>query len=151
MVSHSMSLLLPLTASSPSLTLAVPWQLSRMIPRLTVWPVVLKDIYVHCHSEKRELFLRLLRHKTYIVSHFDPGEHQKVGAWKVVWVPSKKENFLVQKGLGLVQDCQEWGSWVWTYHSHLALKGTEFPVSSTLECPCKSDSGQTDSKLMMDS
>lgn len=56
---------------------------------------------------KRELFLRLLRHKTYIVSHFDPGEHQKVGAWKVAWVPSKKENFLVQKGLGLVQDCQE--------------------------------------------
>jgi len=37
---------------------------------------------------------------------FDSGEYQKVGAWKVEWVPSEKENFLVQKGLGLVEDCQ---------------------------------------------
>lgn len=47
-----------------------------------------------------ELFLRLLRHKTNIVSHYDSGEHQRVGAWKVEWVPSGKENFLVQKGAG---------------------------------------------------
>lgn len=55
---------------------------------------------------KRELFLRLLRHKTNIVSHFDSGEYQKAGAWKVEWVPSEKENFPVQKGPGLVEDCQ---------------------------------------------
>lgn len=95
-----------------------------------------------------ELFLRLLRHKTNIVSHYDSGEHQKVGAWKVEWVPSEKENFLVQKGLGLTEDHQVWGSWAWTFHMHLTFRGTEFPVSSTFKCPCKSDSGQTDSKMM---
>ena len=53
---------------------------------------------------KRELFLRLLRHETNIISHCDLGGCRKVGAWKVGWVPSEKENLLVQKGLGHVED-----------------------------------------------
>lgn len=48
-------------------------------------------------TQKKGIVLRLLRHKTNIVSHFDSGEHQKVGAWKVEWVPSEKDNFLVLK------------------------------------------------------
>lgn len=52
-------------------------------------------------QKKRELFLRLLTHGTNIISHCDSERHQKVGAWKVEWVPSEKENFWVSKGLGL--------------------------------------------------
>lgn len=53
---------------------------------------------------KRELFLRLLRHKTNSISHRDAGGHHKVEAWKAEWLSSEKENFLVQKGPGLLED-----------------------------------------------
>lgn len=74
---------------------------------------------------KRELFLRLLRHETNSISHCDSGGRQKVGAWKVGWVPSEKENFLVQKGLGHVEDCLGWGSLAWTFQIHLAFQRRE--------------------------
>lgn len=71
---------------------------------------------------KRELFLRLLKHETNMISHCHSGGHQKLEAWKVGWVTSKEENFLVRKGLGLVEDCLRWGSSAWTFQIHLASK-----------------------------
>lgn len=110
MVSHSMALPLPLTASSPSLMLAVPWAAEHGCPgsfqgwfQANSMARSFKGCIRSLPLRKRELFLRLLRHKTNIVSHFDSGERQKVGAWKVKCVPSKKENFLVQKELSLVE------------------------------------------------
>lgn len=95
---------------------------------------------------KRELFLRLLGCETNMRSHCDLGGRHKAGAWKVGWVPSEKEDFLDQKGLGLVEDHLGWGSLAWTFQLHLASK-EESPSISTLECPYKSDSGQTNSKV----
>lgn len=71
---------------------------------------------------KRELFLRLLGCETNIISHCDLGGRHKVGAWKVGRVPSEKEDFLDQKGLGLVEDHLGWGSLAWTFQLHLASK-----------------------------
>lgn len=72
---------------------------------------------------KRELFLRLWKHEIHSISHCNLGGHQKLEAWKVIWVSAEKENFLAHKGLGLVEDYPRWGSPAWTLQMHLASKG----------------------------
>lgn len=57
------------------------------------------------------------------------------------WISSDKENFLVQKELDFIEDALVGEVWP----EHFKFTGhqrTKSPVSSTFECPCKSDSGQ---------
>lgn len=57
-----------------------------------------------------------------MISHYHSGGQQTLGAWKVGWVTSEEDNFLVRKGLGLVEDCLRWGSSARTFQIHLASK-----------------------------
>lgn len=95
---------------------------------------------------KRELFLRLLGCETNIISHCDLEDATRLGHGR--W-----EGYLLRKRISWTR--RGWVLWkttldgeVWPGHFNSTwLPKKRVQVFSTLECPCKSDSGQTNSKV----